>query len=48
VLSSTGQPVRLSRALDWIVLADHSDGMGMIGDIIKGKPEPFSFEHANR
>ena len=33
VVSSTGQPVRLSRPLDWLVVADHSDGMGMIDDL---------------
>jgi len=28
VKSSSGQPVRLSRPLDFLVVADHSDGMG--------------------
>jgi len=37
VVSSTGQPVRLSRPLDWLVIADHSDGMGMIGDTCRYK-----------
>jgi hypothetical protein len=27
VISSTGQPVRLSRPLDWLAVADHSDVM---------------------
>ncbi len=48
VLSSTGQAVRLSRPLDWLVIADHSDGMGMVGDIIDGKPELLSYEQARR
>ncbi len=48
VVSSTGQPVRLSRPLDWVVIADHSDGMGMVGDIKSGKPELMGFEQANR
>ncbi len=39
VVSSTGQAVRLSRPLDWLAVTDHSDGMGMIGDIIRGRPE---------
>ncbi|MGZ8460463.1 MAG: DUF3604 domain-containing protein, partial [Candidatus Deferrimicrobiaceae bacterium] len=26
--SNTGQPVKLSRPLDFLVVADHSDGMG--------------------
>lgn len=46
VVSSTGQPVRLSRPLDWLVVADHSDGMGLIGDIKTGKPELLSYEQA--
>ncbi|MFT5412690.1 MAG: hypothetical protein ACI9NC_005440 [Verrucomicrobiales bacterium] len=48
VVSSTGQAVRLSRPLDWLVIADHSDGMGMSGDIISGKPELLAFEQAAR
>ncbi len=48
VISSTGQPVRLSRPLDWIVVADHSDGMGMAGDIISGAPEVQQFDQGRR
>ncbi len=48
VVSSTGQPVRLSRPLDWLAVTDHSDGMGMIGDIIAGKPELLAYEQAAR
>ena len=33
VMASSGQPVRLGRPLDWLVIADHSDGMGLIGDL---------------
>ena len=29
VTSSTGVPARLSRPLDWLVVADHSDNMGL-------------------
>ncbi len=39
VVSSTGQPVRLSRPLDFLVVADHSDDMGMAPDFFAGKPE---------
>ena len=48
VVSSTGQPVRLSRPLDWLVVADHSDGMGMIDDLKAGTPEVLAFEQAVR
>jgi hypothetical protein len=48
VISSTGQPVRLSRPLDWLVVADHSDGMGLIDDLKAGKPELLTFEQAAR
>jgi hypothetical protein len=39
VISSTGQPVKLARPLDFLVVADHSDGMGFFTDLIAGKPE---------
>ena len=48
VISSTGQAVRLSRPLDWLVIADHSDGMGMVGDIASGKPGLLAYEQARR
>ena len=38
VVSSSGQSVRLSRPLDWLVIADHSDGMGMVDDMASVKP----------
>ena len=38
VISSTGQPVRLSRPLDWMVLTDHTDMMGFAPDLQAGKP----------
>ena len=28
VMSTSGQPVKLGKALDWIAITDHSDGMG--------------------
>ena len=46
VVSSTGLAVRLSRPLDWLVVADHSDGMGFFGDIAGGKPELMAFEQS--
>jgi hypothetical protein len=39
VTSSTGQPVKLSRPLDFLVVADHSDNMGFFPDLFAGKPE---------
>ncbi len=44
VISSTGIPVKLSRPLDWLVVADHSDAMGFAVDIIAGKPHLLAEE----
>ena len=38
VTSSTGQRVRLSRPLDFLVVADHSDNMGFFPDLFAGAP----------
>ena len=38
VVSSTGIRVKLSRPLDWLVVADHSDNMGFFTDLIAGAP----------
>jgi len=37
VKSSSGQPVKLSRPLDFLVVADHSDNMGFFPDLFSGK-----------
>ena len=39
IIASSGQLARLSRPLDFLVVADHSDQMGLITDLIAGKPE---------
>ena len=39
VTSSSGQPAKLSRPLDFLVVADHSDNMGVFPDLLAGKPE---------
>jgi hypothetical protein len=39
VTSSTGQRVKLSRSLDFLVVADHSDNLGLAPDFAAGKPE---------
>ena len=35
ITSSRGEPIKLSRPLDWLVVADHSDALGMAA-IYKG------------
>ena len=39
IVSSTGQRVKLSRPLDFLVVADHSDGFGFFPLIFAGTPE---------
>ena len=39
VTSNTGQPVKLSRPLDFLVVSDHSDGMGFFPLILAGGPD---------
>ena len=38
VTSNTGQPVKLRTAYDFLAVADHTDGMGMITDVLTGTP----------
>ena len=38
VISSTGQPVKLSRPLDFLVVSDHSDNMGLFPELQSGAP----------
>ena len=48
VTSSSGQRVRLSRPLDFLVVADHSDFMGLAPDFVGGKPEVIADPTARR
>ncbi len=48
VVSATGQPVKLSRPLDFLVIADHSDGMGFFPMLLKGDPYITSNEAGRR
>ena len=38
ITASSGVPVKLARPLDWMVVADHSDMMGIATDIKEGTP----------
>lgn len=48
IMASTGQPVKLSRPLDFLVVADHSDNMGFFPDLFAGKPELLADPHGRR
>lgn len=48
VVSSTGQPVRLSRPLDFLVVADHSDNMGFFPKLQAGAPYVMASEKGRR
>jgi hypothetical protein len=38
VISSSGVPVKLSRPLDFLVVADHAEGLGVITQLFEGNP----------
>ncbi|GAA4826958.1 DUF3604 domain-containing protein [Algivirga pacifica] len=48
VVASTNQPVRLSRPLDWLVIADHSDMMGFSEDIAKGASNVLAYPEGKK
>jgi len=48
VIASSGQPVRLARPLDWLAVTDHSDAMGLIGDMLAGLPVVTQYEQGAR
>jgi len=46
VMASSGQPARLGRPLDWLVIADHSDAMGFFTDLAAGDPDIIKYDQA--
>jgi len=38
VVSSTGVPVRLSRPMDFLVVSDHAEGLGLMFQVYEGNP----------
>ena len=48
VVSSTGLPVKLGRPLDWLVITDHSDMMGIASDIQRGTPNILAIPEGKR
>ncbi len=48
IMASSGQPVRLARPLDWLAITDHSDGMGLINDILAASPLVTAYEQGAR
>ena len=48
VISSTGLPVKLSRPLDFLVITDHSDMMGIATDIQNGAPNIMAIPQARK
>ncbi|HET9951703.1 MAG TPA: DUF3604 domain-containing protein [Candidatus Eisenbacteria bacterium] len=48
ITSNTGQPVKLSRPLDFLVVADHSDGMGFFPLLMGGDPTLLATDQGRR
>jgi hypothetical protein len=46
--ASTGQPVRLSRPFDWLAIVNHSNGLGLINDLLTASPIVKQFEQDRR
>ena len=48
IVAATGQPVRMSRPLDFLVVADHSDNMGLFPELQAGTPFVMASETGRR
>ena len=48
VIASTGQPVKLSRPLDFLVVSDHSDNMGFFPNLQAGAPYVMASDKGRR
>jgi len=48
VMASSHQPVKLSRPLDFLVVADHSDGFGFFPQLMSGDPELLATEQGKK
>ncbi len=48
IMASSGQPVKLSRPLDFLVVSDHSDGFGFFPLLMSGDPELLGTEQGRR
>jgi hypothetical protein len=48
IISTTGQPLRLARPLDWLAITDHSDGMGFTNDALLSSPFVTKYEQGAR
>ncbi len=48
VVSATGQPAKLSRPLDFLVVADHSEALGTMVEVAKGNPAVMNDPNCKR
>jgi hypothetical protein len=44
VVSSSGVPAKLSRPLDFLVISDHAEGLGVVAELLAGNPAFMSDE----